>query len=43
MFLQSNDNSLIEQLYQGKAKISAYPKLIANCVYDFGGLCKRVC
>ncbi|WP_264828631.1 hypothetical protein [Helicobacter suis] len=28
LFLQSNDNSLIEQLYQGKAKISAYPKLI---------------
>ncbi|WP_163556204.1 ParA family protein [Helicobacter suis] len=41
LFLQSNDNSLIEQLYQGKAKISAYPKLIANCVYDFGGFVQK--
>ncbi len=41
LFLQSNGSSLIEQLYPGKAKISAYPKLIANCVYDFGGVCRR--
>ncbi|OCR84611.1 hypothetical protein [Campylobacter fetus] len=37
MFLQSNDISIIESIYKGKAHISETPKLIDNCVYDFGG------
>ena len=37
MFLQSNDNSCIEQIYPNKAKILAEVKDINNCVYDFGG------
>ena len=37
MFLQSNDNSCIEQIYQGKALISDEVKPLENCVYDFGG------
>ncbi|CUU79211.1 hypothetical protein JJB27_09170 [Campylobacter fetus subsp. venerealis] len=36
-FLQSNDISIIENIYPDKAKISDTPKLIDNCVYDFGG------
>lgn len=37
LFLQSNDNSTIEQLYPNMAKISKEPQLLVNCVYDFGG------
>ncbi|KGI55834.1 hypothetical protein [Campylobacter sp. MIT 97-5078] len=37
MFLQSNDNSIIESIYPNKAKISKEPSLLENCVYDFGG------
>ncbi len=37
LFLQSNDSSIIESIYPNKAKISTYPPLIDNCVYDFGG------
>ena len=36
-FLQSNDNSCIEQIYPGKAKILNKVQNIDNCVYDFGG------
>lgn len=36
-FLQSNDNSCIEQIYPNKAKILDKVKSIDNCVYDFGG------
>jgi len=36
-FLISNDDSTIEIAYPGKAKIMKEPKLINNCVYDFGG------
>lgn len=35
--LQSNDKSLIETLYPGKAKIVTKPVLEENTVYDFGG------
>ena len=37
LFLQSNDSSIVEQIYPDKAKISVNPELINNCVYDFGG------
>ena len=37
LFLQSNDNSCIEQIYQGKAKILDEVMEIDECVYDFGG------
>ena len=36
-FLQSNDNSCIEQIYPGKAKILDKVKDLDDCVYDFGG------
>lgn len=36
-FLQSNDNSCIEQIYPEKAMISNEVKTLENCVYDFGG------
>jgi len=38
-FLISNDDSVIENIYQGMAKIleSKNIKIIDNCVYDFGG------
>lgn len=36
-FLISNDDSVIEQVYPNKSKIMREPKLIKNCVYDFGG------
>ncbi len=36
-FLQSNDNSVIENIYPDMAKITPKPQLIDNCVYDFGG------
>lgn len=41
LFLQSNDNSIIEQIYPDKTKISPNPKLIDNCVYDFGGFVEK--
>lgn len=37
LYLQSNDTSIIETLYPNMAKISKEPKLLDNCVYDFGG------
>ena len=37
LYLQSNDASIIESIYPNMSKISAQPKLIDNCVYDFGG------
>ena len=33
-FLISNDDSVIEKVYENKAKIIQEPKLIKNCVYD---------
>ena len=36
-FLQSNDNSCIEQIYPDKAKILDKVKDLDDCVYDFGG------
>lgn len=36
-FLISNDDSVIELCYEGKAKIMQEPKIIDNCIYDFGG------
>ena len=36
-FLQSNDNSCIEQIYPNKAKILEKVQSIDNCMYDFGG------
>lgn len=36
-YLQSNDNSVIENIYPNMAQITSKPKLIDNCVYDFGG------
>lgn len=37
-YMQSNDYSIIEQIYPGKAKISKNMELVdADCVYDFGG------
>jgi len=36
-FLQSNDNSCIEQIYPGKAKILEKVVDLDDCVYDFGG------
>ncbi len=38
-FLISNDDSVIEKAYPGKAKIinSDNLKLVDNCIYDFGG------
>lgn len=36
-YLQSNDNSVIESIYPNMAKITPSPKLIDNCIYDFGG------
>ena len=41
LFLQSNDNSIIEKIYPQKAKILPTPKLIDNCVYDFGGFVEK--
>lgn len=37
LYLQSNDTSCIEQIYPNYAVITDSPKLIDNCVYDFGG------
>ncbi|WP_270985531.1 hypothetical protein [Campylobacter helveticus] len=37
LFLQSNDASIIEQIYPNKAKVSPTLQLIDNCVFDFGG------
>lgn len=37
MFLITNDDSIIELVYQDKSKIMQKPKLIDNVVYDFGG------
>lgn len=37
LFLQSNDNSCIEQIYPNMAKISSEVQDLDNCVYDFGG------
>lgn len=37
LYLQSNDASIIEQIYPQKAKISTSLQLLDNCVYDFGG------
>lgn len=37
LFLQSNDNSCIEQIYPNKAMISNEVKPLDDCVYDFGG------
>lgn len=37
MYLQSNDNSAITQIYKDKAKINKIVDDIDNCVYDFGG------
>lgn len=37
LYLQSNDNSCIEKIYPGKAKISNKVKAIDDCVFDFGG------
>lgn len=36
-YIQSNDNSVLENIYPEMAQITAKPKLIENCVYDFGG------
>ena len=36
-FLQSNDDSIIEIAYEGKAKITSNIKVLDNCVYDLGG------
>ncbi|WP_104710188.1 hypothetical protein [Helicobacter felis] len=41
LFLQSNDNSIIESLYPNKTRISAHPSLLQDCVYDFGGFIER--
>lgn len=41
MFLQSNDNSIIESIYPNKSKISKQPSLLDNCVYDFGGFVEK--
>jgi len=35
--LQSNDKSVIESIYKGRAKILLKPFLAENTVYDFGG------
>lgn len=37
MYLQSNDASIIETIYPNMAKVLEKPRLIENCVYDFGG------
>lgn len=37
LYLQSNDNSLIETIYPEKAQIVAKPFLKPNTLYDFGG------
>ena len=37
LFLQSNDNSCIEQIYPDKAKVVDKVQSIDNCVFDFGG------
>lgn len=37
MYLQSNDVSIIETIYENMAKITKYPNFIDDCVYDFGG------
>lgn len=37
LYLQSNDASIIESIYPKMSKICPNPKLIDNCVYDFGG------
>jgi cellulose biosynthesis protein BcsQ len=36
-FLISNDDSVIEEAYPEYSQIQKEPKLIDNCVYDFGG------
>lgn len=36
-FLQSNDNSCIEQIYPNMAKILPEVQNLDDCVYDFGG------
>lgn len=37
LYLQSNDASIIESIYPNMSKISQNPKLIDDCVFDFGG------
>lgn len=41
MFLQSNDNSIIENIYKDYAKISKKPEFLENCVFDFGGFVEK--
>ena len=41
MYLQSNDNSIIESIYKNKSRISKVPQLLDHCVYDFGGFVER--
>lgn len=36
-YLISNDDSIIEQAYKGRAKIMQQPEIINEVVYDFGG------
>ena len=36
-YLISNDDSVIERAYEGRAKIMQQPKVIDEVVYDFGG------
>lgn len=37
LYLLSNDDSVIETVFPGRAKIQEDLPLIENCVYDFGG------
>ena len=37
LFLISNDDSVIEDIYPGRAKIMEKPKVLKDTVYDFGG------
>lgn len=37
LYLQSNDASIIESIYPKMSKITENPKLIDDCVFDFGG------
>jgi len=36
-YLISNDDSVIEKAYEGRAKIMKLPKVIDDVIYDFGG------
>jgi len=36
-YILSNDDSIIELAYKGRAKIMKQPEIIDNVVYDFGG------